>query len=90
MSKKTRRRVDAQLKAKGGARGVTQRGDDCRAGGEISASPKPDLRAGISSGEPANHAEMKQECEAKECHLEAKRVAAKVLSGCGEEHQKSG
>jgi hypothetical protein len=41
MSKKTRRRLDAQLKTKVAleAGGVTQRGDDRRAGGEVSASP---------------------------------------------------
>jgi len=50
----------------------------------------PGTRVGIGRGESAEHAEMKQECEAKECHLKAKRTAAKVLSGRGEKHQKSG
>lgn len=44
MSKRTRRRLDAALKGEGSAGGVTERSDRRRTGGEISASPAPDLR----------------------------------------------
>ena len=44
MSKKTRRRLDAGLKAKVALEALRKPGDGCRAGSKVPASPQPDLR----------------------------------------------
>ena len=49
MSKKTRRRLDAALKAKVALEAYAERGNGRRSGGEVSASPEPDLRLEESS-----------------------------------------
>jgi hypothetical protein len=43
MSTKKRQWLDAALKAQVAPGSVTERGDGCRVGGQVSASPEPDL-----------------------------------------------